>query len=416
MHDASFQHAVETLATALTQVAEGGTVRSYWNTGRVDLLGRNRHTALVLFRSNAERLNTAEALTADVRAAVRGAALPDGFRTWVTGTAPAYFDLDRQSAADLLQAERIGIPVTLIILLVLFRAPIAAGLPLVMALTAVAIGSAALYLLSFGTSVSVFSRNVVSMIGLGLGVDYALFMLASFRRALSLGHRDSDAVAFADAGCGAYHPRVWRGRRRRLRVPASGERAVHQIDGAWRNGNHADRRGDGADALTRFAVMARRGCELAAHTRGPACRRSRHLEPVGRTGHAQAMDVHARGQRRRTGVRGGLRASAALEHWRAGPLGADGGTSGIRDAEERVRRGAQWADCSANRSIGRRRRVGSRSAAGYLASRARECPTTPGWRKSLACRISCRPRRRCTCRFGHPPTSPNVSASLRRTS
>ena len=202
VHDSSFQHAVESLAVALKRVPQGGTVRSYWNTGRVDLLGRNRDTALVLFRSNAERLNTAEALTADVRAAVRGAVLPPGFRTWVTGTAPAYFDLDRQSAADLLQAERIGIPVTLVILLILFRAPIAASLPLVMALTAVVIGSAALYLLSFGTSVSVFSRNVVSMIGLGLGVDYALFMLTSFRRALSLGHSNKEAVVFAvrDAG------------------------------------------------------------------------------------------------------------------------------------------------------------------------------------------------------------------------
>jgi len=202
VHDASFQHAVESLATALTRVAEGGTVRTYWNTGRVDLLGRNRHTALVLFRSNIERLNTAEALTADVRAAVRGAVLSPGFRTWVTGTAPAYFDLDRQSAADLLQAERIGIPVTLIILLVLFRAPIAACLPLVLALAAVAVGGAALYLLSFGTSVSVFSKNVVSMIGLGLGVDYALFMLTSFRRAMSQGHSDREAVLFAmqDAG------------------------------------------------------------------------------------------------------------------------------------------------------------------------------------------------------------------------
>lgn len=202
VYDAPFQHAVESLAAALAQVPEGGTVRSYWNTGRVDLLGRSRHTALVLFRSNVERLNTAEALTADVRAAVRGARLSPEFRTWVTGTAPAYFDLDRQSAADLLQAERIGIPITLVILLVLFRAPIAASLPLVLALAAVAVGNAALYLLSFGTSVSVFSRNVVSMIGLGLGIDYALFMLTSFRGAMSQGRSHGEAVEFAmhDAG------------------------------------------------------------------------------------------------------------------------------------------------------------------------------------------------------------------------
>jgi RND superfamily putative drug exporter len=144
-----------------------------------------------------ERLNTAEALTAEVRAAVRATPLSPGFRTWVTGTAPAYFDLDRQSAANLLHAERIGIPVTLVILLVLFGAPIAASLPLVLALAAVTIASAALYLLSFVTSVSVFSQNIVSMIGLGLGVDYALFMLTSFRRAVAHGHSDREAVVIA---------------------------------------------------------------------------------------------------------------------------------------------------------------------------------------------------------------------------
>ncbi len=79
----------------------------------------------------------------------------------------------------------------------LFRAPLAAILPLALALATVAIGAPALYLLSFAMSVSVFSRNVVSMMGLGLGVDYALFMLASFRRAMSQGHDGHEATVIA---------------------------------------------------------------------------------------------------------------------------------------------------------------------------------------------------------------------------
>lgn len=197
VHDPAFRDGVDRLTAALEQVAGGGAVQSYWSTSRVDLLGRDRHTALVIFRSNVERLNHAEVLTGDVRAAVRGAGLPRGFTAWVTGTAPMYFDLDRQSASDLLTAERIGIPITLVILLLAFRAPVAAVLPLLLAAAAVTVGSAVLFLLSHVTTVSVFSLNVISMIGLGLGVDYALFVVAGVRRLLARGHPPREAVACA---------------------------------------------------------------------------------------------------------------------------------------------------------------------------------------------------------------------------
>jgi len=98
-----------------------------------------------------------------------------------------FFDLDRQASADLLQAERIGLPVTLVILLVAFAAPLAATLPVLLALAGVVVSAAALFFISFFVSVSVFSENVVSMIGLGVGVDYALFVVTSYRAGLAGG-------------------------------------------------------------------------------------------------------------------------------------------------------------------------------------------------------------------------------------
>ena len=200
--DARFEVAAQAIERSLNTVPGGGAVRSYWNTGRVDLLGKDRRTALILFRSNVATLNEAEVLTRDVRAAIRRARLPDGFRALVTGTAPMYFDFDRQSSADLLRAERVGLPVTLVILLVAFGSPLAAGLPVLLALSAVTIGLAGLFFLSRVTTVSVFSENVVSMIGLGVGVDYALFIVCSFRAALAqgCGVREAAIRAVEDAG------------------------------------------------------------------------------------------------------------------------------------------------------------------------------------------------------------------------
>jgi RND superfamily putative drug exporter len=202
VNDTRFQAAAQEIERRLAGQPDGGAVRSFWNTGREDLLGRDRHTALILFRTNAARLNDAEALTPAVRAAVHGAALPNGFRVLVTGTAPMFFDLGRQSSADLLRAERVGLPVTLIILLVVFGAPLAAGLPVVLALLAVTVSSAGLFFLSQITTVSVFSQNVVSMIGPGVGVDYALFIVSSFRNALAQGCSARESAARAVSGAG----------------------------------------------------------------------------------------------------------------------------------------------------------------------------------------------------------------------
>ena len=202
VHDSRFQAAARDIEERLNGVRGGGAVRSFWNTGRADLLGRDRRTALILFRSNVPSLNEAEALTQEVRAAVREAALSKDFRALVTGTAPMFFDIGRQSSADLLRAERVGLPVTLIILLAAFGAPLAAALPVLLALSAVTVSSAALFFLSRITTVSVFSENVVSMIGLGVGVDYALFIVSSFRTALAQGlsARESAARAVEQAG------------------------------------------------------------------------------------------------------------------------------------------------------------------------------------------------------------------------
>jgi RND superfamily putative drug exporter len=194
VRDARFRAAAQAIEEGLHTVSGGGAVRSYWNTGRVDLLGRDRRTALILFRSNVESLNKAEVLTRNVRSAVQRVRLPDDFRALVTGTAPMYFDLNQQSSTDLLRAERVGLPLTLVILLATFGSPIAAGLPVLLALSVVIVSAAVLFLLSGVTNVSVFSQNVVSMIGLGVGVDYALFIVSSFRAALAEG-RDARASA-----------------------------------------------------------------------------------------------------------------------------------------------------------------------------------------------------------------------------
>jgi putative drug exporter of the RND superfamily len=184
VEDARFAAAGQELGAALLQRGGATAVQSPWSTGDTRLVGRGRHSALLLIRTRAATFSEAELATAPLRTAAAAVTLPRGFKCEITGQAAVLYDLNRRSSSDLLAAERVGLPLTLLILLIVFRSPVAALLPLALAMTATTISMAGLYLLSRFTVVSVFAENTVTMIGLGVGVDYALLLVGAFRRAL----------------------------------------------------------------------------------------------------------------------------------------------------------------------------------------------------------------------------------------
>ena len=90
---------------------------------------------------------------------------------------------------DLESAERIGFPIVLLILLAVFGSLAAAALPLALGFASVSITGAAVYFLSQATPMSVFVTNIASMIGIGVAVDYSLFVLARYREEIRGGRR-----------------------------------------------------------------------------------------------------------------------------------------------------------------------------------------------------------------------------------
>ncbi|HSS68014.1 MAG TPA: MMPL family transporter, partial [Nocardioidaceae bacterium] len=88
---------------------------------------------------------------------------------------------DAQAAHDLAKAELISLPVLLVLLLVIFGGVVAAGLPLIIAVVSSATAMVALLGFSLVADVSVYSINIVTMLGIGLGIDYALLIVTRFR-------------------------------------------------------------------------------------------------------------------------------------------------------------------------------------------------------------------------------------------
>lgn len=120
---------------------------------------------------------------------------PPDLQMTVGGGPVFYADIQSVSEADLRRAELIAFPFAALALLLVFRSVIAAGLPAAVGGCSVVVSLALLYALATVTSVSVFALNITTLFGLGLGVDYSLFMVSRFREELAAGRGTAEAVA-----------------------------------------------------------------------------------------------------------------------------------------------------------------------------------------------------------------------------
>lgn len=108
--------------------------------------------------------------------------------TELIGRAALVAAVHEESERDAQRAETIGAPLVLLILLAVFGSFAAAMLPLLVGAASVVLAGALIYLLSAQFAMSVFVVNVASMIGIGVAVDYSLFMLARYREEIAAGH------------------------------------------------------------------------------------------------------------------------------------------------------------------------------------------------------------------------------------
>ncbi|HVE80462.1 MAG TPA: MMPL family transporter [Gemmatimonadaceae bacterium] len=119
-----------------------------------------------------------------------------------TGEGPLTADLRRASAADADRAERRVLPLTLALLLVAFGGVVAAAIPVAAGALAISLTLGCVALLARATPLSILVLNVTTMLGLGLGIDYALLLVSRFREARreGLGPEGAAAAAATHAG------------------------------------------------------------------------------------------------------------------------------------------------------------------------------------------------------------------------
>jgi RND superfamily putative drug exporter len=120
----------------------------------------------------------------------------------ITGETPLTFDLRKVSADDVKHAEERAMPVTLLLLLLAFGSLVAALLPLGIGVLSISMALGAAALLSRYLHLSILVQNLATMLGLGLGIDYALLIVSRFREALAEGYDPGRAADIAAGQAG----------------------------------------------------------------------------------------------------------------------------------------------------------------------------------------------------------------------
>ncbi|MCJ0874358.1 MMPL family transporter [Streptomyces sp. AP-93] len=181
----------EELTRRLAAQPHVSAVTSYWTGGAAELRSRTGQAAMLVAHvdgdgeqlgARVERLS--EELTAPSAQGAPGAALT------VHVGGPALTDAELQDIAesDLKRAEAVVLPGTLILLVLAFGSVVAAALPLLIGVLAIAGTLLVLSVLGSVTDVSVFALNLTTALGLGLGIDYGLLIVSRFREELAAGY------------------------------------------------------------------------------------------------------------------------------------------------------------------------------------------------------------------------------------
>ncbi len=194
---AAFGSAVTSTLAALPH-ADVISYQTYASTGSsqfVSASGRQAYAVIELAGgSDAARIQSFDA--------IKGSLAAPGLSAVAGGQIPTEAAINKQVTSDIGRAEGLSLPVLLVLLLVIFGSLAAASLPLALGGIAILGSFTALRLLTLATPVSIYSINITTILGLGLAIDYGLFMVGRFREELHSQGSVQDAVARTVATAG----------------------------------------------------------------------------------------------------------------------------------------------------------------------------------------------------------------------
>jgi RND superfamily putative drug exporter len=175
-----FRSAVEDV---VAKIPEGTTssVVTYYDTQSPDMVSEDGHSVQVQISLE----GASQDALLDNWDEVEPTLEADGVETDVAGAFAVYGDVNEITSEDLARAEKISLPIVVLLALLIFGSLVAAAMPALVGALAVVGSLAVVRVITGFTEVSIFSVNVITLLGMGLAIDYALFMISRFREELA---------------------------------------------------------------------------------------------------------------------------------------------------------------------------------------------------------------------------------------
>ena len=166
------------------------SVASWYDAGDPAMLSKDQHATAVYVSLAGESQDDFNDSFERLRPVVEKSSLETDF----AGAYAVYADVNEETKADLLRAEIVSLPIVLVLSLIIFRSVIAALMPVLVGLVAVLGARATVAGLNELVEVSIFAPNIITLLGLGLAIDYALFVVSRFREEIARTPDDTRAA------------------------------------------------------------------------------------------------------------------------------------------------------------------------------------------------------------------------------
>jgi RND superfamily putative drug exporter len=196
--DERFRSFVGGLSEDIRSLPTTASAASFYDAEHANMVSDDGHSVLVSVELTGEPA-VAEENVGPLLEVVGEANLEPGFQVLTAGEGSISRTFSETSEQDLMRGEMITIPIALLILLVVFGAAVAAGIPLAVAVLAIVVAVGTTAVIGRVYELSFFVVNMITMIGMAVGVDYSLFIVQRYREERGHGGSVNDAIGQAGA-------------------------------------------------------------------------------------------------------------------------------------------------------------------------------------------------------------------------
>jgi RND superfamily putative drug exporter len=191
VNDPPVKDPIVATAASLRENPEIAKVLTYYDTGAPSLVSRDGHETYAAITLTAQGDDAKKAAYEKIKSDLNA----PGLTTQVGGLVAFNSDGDTLTKKDVTHGEMLAMPLVLILLLFVFRGLVAAAMPLLIGILAILGAFTATRVIAEFTNVSTFAANTITLLGLGMAIDYSLFIVSRFREEMEGGLEPPEAIA-----------------------------------------------------------------------------------------------------------------------------------------------------------------------------------------------------------------------------